>query len=239
MEMFLWKTHPFLFYLSLLYTKTTYNSFFMQENIVRLLLSHGALQVSFNKPFVWSSGITSPIYCDNRKLFSDVAARKEIVRCLIALIQKEQLLCTAIGGTATAGIPWASFLAHDLEKPLCYIRPKKKRYGRGRQVEGDLKQGATVLVVEDVVSTGGSALAASIALRHIGCVVTHVVSIVSWGFLDTQKRVAQESVSFLSLVQAPAIIHVLKEDQHISSEEGQILLRFFRQPSSWASEVLV
>ena len=239
MEMLLWKNHPFLFYLSLLYTRIIYHSLFMQENIVRLFLSHGALQVSFNKPFVWSSGITSPIYCDNRKLFSHVAARKEIVRCLVAFIQKEQLFCTAIGGTATAGIPWASFLAHDLEKPLCYIRPKKKRYGRGKQVEGDLKKGATVLVVEDLVSTGGSALAASIALRDVGCVVNHVVSIVSWGFLDTQKRVVQESISFLSLVETPAIINVLREDRHISAEEEQALLLFFRHPSSWASEVLV
>ena len=137
------------------------------KEIAGILLDIGAVKVSINPPFTWTSGIKSPVYCDNRKLISHPSARKQIVESFVEMMREQNMKPEFLGGTATAAIPWAAFLAHELNLPMVYIRPEKKAHGAGRQVEGDLPSGKRVLIVEDLISTGGSSVAPLAYRRNV------------------------------------------------------------------------
>ncbi len=128
----------------------------MKKEIAKILLEKNAVKISTDPPFVWTSGLKSPIYCDNRLLVSYIDSRKKIITGFKKLIEDQNLEFDVIAGTATAAITWAAFLAAELDKPMVYVRPKPKGHGTGKQVEGTMSDGSRVLIVEDLFSTGGS-----------------------------------------------------------------------------------
>src|SRR6476619_2258306 len=153
----------------------------MKKEIASHLLEIGAVFLQPNDPFTWSSGMKSPIYCDNRLTLSYPHIRQDIARGLQQLIEEHFPGTDVIAGTATAGIPHAAWVSDKLNLPMCYVRSKAKEHGKGNQIEGQVKENQRVVVIEDLISTGGSAITAVDALREAGCDVLGIVSIFTYG----------------------------------------------------------
>ncbi len=175
------------------------------SELARILLRIGAVQVRIDPPFRYASGGTGPIYCDNRLLISYVKERRRILDGLEARARR-LLPLDAVAGTATAGIPHAAWLAERLELPLLYVRSKPKAHGRGRQVEGALRPGWRVLLVEDLVTTGGSALGSVQALRAEGARVDHVLALFSYDRPDARQAFADAGVTLHVLLTLPTLL---------------------------------
>lgn len=156
-----------------------------QKEIAKVLLRVGAVELSPNDPFTWASGIKSPIYCDNRLTMSDPVGRMDIAKGLAELIRTNYPETTVIAGTATAGIPHAAWVADILGLPMVYIRSSAKGHGRSRQIEGKISKDDKAIIVEDLISTGGSSLNAAAALRSEDVEVTGIVSIFTY---ELKKR---------------------------------------------------
>lgn len=204
------------------------------QEIAKILLDIGAVKVSMNPPFTWTSGIKSPVYCDNRKLISYPKERKQIVDGFVDMLRAVNLDPEYIGGTATAAIPWASFLAYELNLPMIYIRPEKKEHGAGKQVEGDLPPGKRVLIVEDLISTGGSSVNAARAVQsECQGVVTDIFAIVTWELEESKKRFADAGLKLSTLTNFSSIIGLALERGVISKEEWKKILEFKKNPKQW------
>jgi orotate phosphoribosyltransferase len=151
------------------------------KRIAELLINVGAVRISINPPFTWTSGIKSPIYCDNRLLYSHPDARKFVVDALVSRVSALHIPPDVIAGTATAAIGWAALVADRMHLPFVYVRSKTKEHGMGKRIEGDLPHGKHVVLIEDLLSTAGSAVSSVQALREEGqAVVTDVVAIFSY-----------------------------------------------------------
>ena len=149
----------------------------MKHDIAAKLLQIGAVALQPNEPFTWSSGLKSPIYCDNRLTLAYPDVRRTIADGLAELIRTHFPKADLIAGTATAGIPHAAWVSERLELPMCYVRSQAKAHGKGKQIEGQAEPGQRVVVIEDLISTGGSSLAAVRALKEAGCEVLGVAAI--------------------------------------------------------------
>lgn len=206
------------------------------QEIAKILLDAGAVKVSMNPPFTWTSGIKSPVYCDNRTMISHTKSRRRIVEGFTDLLKARPGPAPEyIGGTATAAIPWAAFLAYELDLPMVYIRPEKKAHGAGRQVEGDLPQGKRVLIVEDLISTGGSSVAAAQAVQaECQGVVTDVFAIVSWELEEAKKRFAEAGLRLSALTDFSSIVGLALTSGNITKEEWEKILEFKKSPREWA-----
>ena len=178
------------------------------NRIATALLDAGAVLLRPQRPFTWASGIQSPIYCDNRLLLSDPKRRRLVVTVFVSAIRRGRLAADVIAGTATAGIPWASLIAGRLNKPLVYVRSAPKGHGRGNQIEGKLPRGARVLVIEDLISTGGSSLHVVDALRKAGGRVTACLAIFSYGFASAAAAFARARVPLVPLCTLPELLEV-------------------------------
>lgn len=205
----------------------------LSSNIARLLLKVGAVLLRPNQPFTWASGIQSPIYCDNRLLLSDPKARGEVIRSFVTLIKKKKIKCDAIAGIATAGIPHAAILADRLKKPLLYVRASPKEHGKGNQIEGKLKKGSRVLVVEDLISTGGSSLAAVEALRQAGAKVSDCLAIFSYEFPESEKAFDQAKCCLETLTNLKVLLDVAQYSKIISLPERDLIKAFAKNPRQW------
>lgn len=204
------------------------------KDIAALLVKHDIVRVNFKKPFVWTSGIQSPIYCDCRELVSLTGARRMVVDGLISLIKENNLPYDMIAGTATAGIPWAAFVAEQLDAAMLYVRSKPKGHGAGKMVEGRGEQGQNILVVEDAVSTGGSSVVSAEALRsELDATVTHILGIFSWSTPLSVQNEKDHKVKFLTLTQFDEIAEALLEAGKISQAEKESLEDFNRDPAGW------
>lgn len=191
-----------------------------------------------NPPFTWTSGIKSPVYCDNRKLISHPQERSAIIKAFVALYKEKKLNVDCIGGTATAAIPWAAFLAYELGLPMVYIRPEKKEHGAGRQVEGDLLPGKKVLIVEDLISTGGSSVNAAAAVQsECNGVVTDVFAIVTYELEDARQKFADSGLHLSTLTTFSHISSLALERGVISQNEWSKVLEFRKNPRAWAATV--
>lgn len=208
------------------------------RDIAEALLKIGAVKVSVKPPFTWTSGVKSPVYCDNRKLISHPSERKQIVDSFKELVKSLPVQSEYIGGTATAAIPWAAFLAYELDLPMIYIRPEKKEHGVGRQVEGDLPAGKRVLIVEDLISTGGSSIAAAAAVQN-ECkgVVTDVFAIVTYEFDEAKKKFIEAGLKLSTLTNFSTIMTCALDKGTISQDEWNKILEFRKDPRSWADAV--
>ena len=205
--------------------------------VARDLLRLGAVLLRPGSPFTWASGLRSPIYCDNRLTLSDPAARRRLTDAFAALLDREDLVPDVVAGTATAGIPHATLLADRLEKPLVYVRSQAKGHGRGNMIEGRLKEGARVVLVEDLVSTGGSSLAAAEALRDAGADVLAVVAIFSYGLDAAAEAFAEAGVPLFTLSDYGALLDVAHTEGSLDDEAFAALRAWRDDPQAWSERV--
>ena len=196
----------------------------VKKEIAEILLNVGAVEINPNEPFTWASGIESPIYCDNRLTMSDPVGRKQIAEGLADLIRTNYPETTIIAGTATAGIPHAAWVADILGLPMVYVRSSAKGHGRSRQIEGKINRGDKAIIVEDLVSTGGSSLNAAAALRSEDIEVTGIVSIFTYELKKADEAFKAEKLTYASLTDFGALIEASKEKGVIDENSISSLL---------------
>lgn len=195
-----------------------------KKDIAKILLNVGAIELSPNEPFTWASGIQSPIYCDNRLTMADPVGRIQIAEGLARIIREQYSDTTVIAGTATAGIPHAAWVADILGLPMVYIRSSAKGHGRSRQIEGKIASGDKAVIIEDLISTGGSSLNAAEALRSENVEVTGIVSIFTYELQSADNAFAADNLTYTSLTNFGALIEAAKESGAISDESIESLL---------------
>ena len=207
-------------------------------SVAKHLLSIGAVFLRPQEPFTWASGIKSPIYCDNRLILTAPEARSEVERAIAETVKREYPEAEVLMGTATAGIAHAAIAAHLLGLPMGYVRSGSKDHGRKNQIEGRLEKGEKVVVVEDLISTGGSALDAVEALREAGAEVLGIVSIFTYGMKKGLARLAEAEVKNVSLTNLDTIARVGAEEKYITEADVARLLAFRDDPSdeSWITK---
>lgn len=189
-----------------------------EELIAKDLLSIEAVFLSPDEPFTWASGIKSPIYCDNRLTLSYPEVRNDIEKGLAELVQENYPDCEVLMGTSTAGIAHAALVADILNKPMGYVRGSNKSHGRQNRIEGVVRKGMKVVVVEDLISTGGSSLEVVDALREAGCEVLGLVAIFTYGLKDSIKNFADKDCHFVTLSNYDALLPVAVEHNYIKEE---------------------
>ena len=207
----------------------------MEKKIAKDLLSIGAVFFRPDEPFTWASGLKSPVYCDNRLTLSDVAVRRDVEEGLAEIIKANYPDAEALMGTSTAGIAHAAITAHLLSLPMGYVRGSAKDHGRQNRIEGRLEAGEKVVVVEDLISTGGSVLEVVDALREAGAEVLGVASIFTYGMKKGLERLAAANVKNVSLTNFDAVVRVAVEEGYIKDTDEARLLKFRDDPSdeSW------
>lgn len=203
-----------------------------EERIAEILLETEAVFLRPAQPFVWASGIVSPIYCDNRLTLSYPAQRQEIEQCLAALLQEHFPECEMLMGTSTAGIPHAAIVAHLLEKPMGYVRSDAKNHGRENNIEGRCLPHTKVVVIEDLISTAGSVCNVVTTLREAGADVLGVVAIFNYGMQKAKERFASLQVKSYSLSDYDHLLQVAVWKKYISRSVVPALLAFREDPSS-------
>jgi orotate phosphoribosyltransferase len=206
----------------------------MKQTIAKNLLEIKAVYLQPNEPFTWSSGIKSPIYCDNRLTLSFPEIRTQIAEGLAGLIKDHFPEVDVIAGTATAGIPHAAWVSDKLNLPMCYVRSKAKGHGKGNQIEGQVLENQKVVVVEDLISTGGSAITAVEALRASGCEVLGIVSIFTYGLAVGEEKLHDANVVAKSLCDYDTLIEVAAKEGYVSEQELNKLKMWRENPSSEA-----
>jgi orotate phosphoribosyltransferase len=208
------------------------------EHIAQLLLDLEAVKVKTSPPFRWTSGLLSPVYCDNRLVTGHVDARNQIIDGFKKVIEEKGLKIDVIAGTATAAISWAAFLAHDLGLPMVYIRPEPKAHGAGRQIEGYLKPGSRVLIVEDLISTGGSSIkSAKVVQKEGGCMVTDILAITTWELESSKEAFAKSGLKLHTLTDFTHLIGQAVEKGYIKADEHQKVLEFKEDPPAWGKKM--
>jgi orotate phosphoribosyltransferase len=206
----------------------------MKKFIAEKLLSINAVALKPNEPFTWTSGLRSPIYCDNRLTLSYPEVRREIAKGLQSIILDKFPSVDVIAGTATAGIPHAAWVSELLNLPMSYVRSSAKGHGKGNQIEGKVEKGQKVVVVEDLISTGGSVITAVQALREAGCEVLGVVSIFTYGLDKGKEAFAKEGIKSESLTDFTNLVEVAIEKGYISKDDQESLLSWSKAPSDWS-----
>ena len=204
-----------------------------KEKLAEHLLQIKAIQLNTQEPFTWTSGIKSPVYCDNRKLLSYPLVRDFVRDGFFALVQEYFPTADYIAGVATAGIPHGAILADHLNLPFIYVRSKPKEHGLNNTIEGDLKHGSRVLVVEDTISTGGSSLKAVADLRAAGAEVIGMVAIYKYGFEEAKQRFEDEGVVLKTLTNYDFLIRTAIADGYISKDEIETLNAWRANPKEW------
>src|SRR3989339_1174810 len=195
------------------------------QQIATILLGTKAVTLSTNPPYTWTSGIKSPIYCDNRVLISFPKAYKKITDEFIKIIEDNNIEFDIVSGTATAAIPWAAFLAYALNKPMVYVRHKSKDYGAGKQIEGKMPQGAKVLIVEDLISTGGSAVrSVEICCTEAKANVTAVLAIFTYEFPKANEAFSSVNIPLHTLCNFSTLIETATKEQYLKPEEKELIL---------------
>ena len=207
----------------------------IKHEVARSLLSIEAVFLRPQEPFTWASGIKSPIYCDNRLILTAPEARDLVEHAIAETVRREYPQAQVLMGTATAGIAHAAIAAHLLGLPMGYVRSSSKDHGRQNRIEGKLVPGQKVVVVEDLISTGGSVLDAVDALREAGAEVLGVVSIFTYGMKKGLERLAAANVKNVSLTNFDVIAAVAAEQNYIKQEDVVRLIQFRNNPAdeSW------
>lgn len=207
----------------------------IRTHIARHLLSIGAVFLRPDEPFVWASGIKSPIYCDNRLILTAPEARNEVEQAIADTVRREYPEAQVLMGTATAGIAHAAIAAHLLGLPMGYVRSGAKDHGRQNRIEGKLTEGEKVVVIEDLISTGGSLIETVEALREAGADVLGAVSIFTYGMEKGKQRLAEAKVRAVSLTDFDEIVAVAEAEGYIPAHTVPGLMAFRANPSdeSW------
>ena len=191
----------------------------LQNEIAHAMLKVGAVELNPTDLFTWASGIKSPIYCDTRLTISDPVIRKQLANGLAQNIKEFFPETEVVAGTATAGIPHAAWVSDILELPMVYVRSKAKEHGRGNQIEGKYTAGQKVVVVEDIVSTGGSSITAVEALRAAGCEVVGVVCVYTYNLPKAEEAFDAAGVKYVSLTNFDYLVEAANESGAISQDQ--------------------
>lgn len=205
----------------------------LAEQIAKDLLSIEAVSLKPDEPFTWTSGIKSPIYCDNRLTLSYPAIRTRIADGLTELIQTHYSNVDVVAGTATAGIPHAALVSERLNQPMVYVRSSPKKHGKGNQIEGKIERGAQVVIVEDLISTGGSVINVANALRDVEANVLGVVAIFSYGLEKSKKMLQEADLQVHTLTNLDALLAVASKLGAIDEEGIQLVKQWRENPTAW------
>ncbi|MCF8319507.1 MAG: orotate phosphoribosyltransferase [Sphingobacteriaceae bacterium] len=205
----------------------------MEQKIAEFLLQIKAIKLQPSNPFTWASGWKSPIYCDNRITLSHPSIRTYIRQKLASLIHDQFGTVDCIAGVATAGIPQGVLVAQELGLPFIYVRAKAKEHGRGSLIEGEVKDGQRVVVIEDLISTGKSSLQAVQALRDAGCVVVGLTAIFTYGFDKADENFKEAKCPYFTLSNYSALISYAAEHQMIKAEDLKLLDDWRINPETW------
>lgn len=207
----------------------------IKETIAKDLLSIKAVFFRPNEPFTWASGIKSPVYCDNRLILTALAVRGRVEAAIAETVRREYPETEVLMGTSTAGIAHAAIAAHLMGLPMGYVRSGAKDHGRQNRIEGKLEAGQKVVVIEDLISTGGSVIEVVEALREVGAEVLGIVSIFTYGMQKGLDRLAAANVRNVSLTDFDTIARIAGEDGYIAPEDVNRLIAFRNNPAdeSW------
>ena len=205
------------------------------QKIISSLISINSIKINLKNPYVWASGWKSPIYCDNRISLSYPKIRDNITAQLVNKITSSFNKIDAIAGVATAGIPQASLVAKELNLPLVYVRSNAKKHGMKNMIEGDLKNNSNVLVIEDLISTGGSSLKAIDAIKERKCNVLGLVCIFNYSFEISKTNFKSNSIKVISLCNYYDLIEFEKTKKIISSKEIEFLENWRKNPDKWTN----
>lgn len=203
----------------------------ISQEVAKDLLEIQAVSLSPKKPYTWASGIKSPIYCDNRLTISYPKVRQTIAKGLAELIKDKFPGVEVIAGTATAGIPHAAFIAEEMNLPMIYIRSKPKDHGQGNQIEGVLQRDQKVVVIDDLISTGGSVLKAVDAAKEAGAEVIGVASIFSYDLSESRINFEKAHLPMISLTNYSTLIDVALTEGKITKDELNILEKWRENPA--------
>ncbi|EKD50217.1 MAG: Orotate phosphoribosyltransferase [uncultured bacterium] len=204
----------------------------LSQTIARILLDQKAVTLSPDKPYTFASGIKSPIYCDNRVLISCPQAREVVLQGFETLLTEIEPVAV-IAGTATAGIPWAAWLAQQQGKPLVYVRSANKAHGKGEQIEGRLVEDQSVVVIDDLITTGGSALSAVQVIKNMKCQVSHCLAIFSYNMQQAKTNFTSAGAKLLTLTQLDVLLDVAIEKSLITEAQKQLVLRWRDCPEGY------
>lgn len=207
----------------------------LQENIASALLEIKAVTLSPTEPYTWASGLKSPIYCDNRITMSYPKIRRMISEGFVELIKKEFADVDYIVGTATAGIPQACFVAELLELPMAYVRPEPKAHGRSQQIEGFIPKGSKVVVIEDLISTGGSSIKAVDALKSEGIEVLSVLAIFTYELQKAQDNFNNANIRLETLSNYSTLINVALTSNYITEDDQELLKSWRLAPEKFGA----
>lgn len=205
----------------------------LEKTIAKDLLTIEAVSLSPNAPFTWASGIKSPIYCDNRITMSYPKVRREIAQGLADLIKTNYPDAEVIAGTATAGIPHAAWVADLLDLPMVYIRGKAKEHGKGNQIEGRISPNQKMVIIEDLISTGGSVIEAAVAAKNEGADVIGTAAIFTYELPKGLTNFKENKLSFHTLTNYSTLIDVALEMGSIKAEDITLLKEWKKDPASW------
>lgn len=205
----------------------------IEKEIASNLLKIEAIKLSPENPFTWSSGWNSPIYCDNRVSLSYPELRNLIKKGFAEKIMEKFPNVEVIAGVATAGISHGALIADELNLPFTYVRPEPKKHGAGKQIEGQTPEGKNVVVIEDLISTGGSSLKAIDALRKANCNVLGMAAIFTYGFPQADENLKNANVPYLTLSNYSTMIEEAIETGYIKPEDKEMLENWRKDPSNW------
>ncbi|MBW2993326.1 orotate phosphoribosyltransferase [Candidatus Woesearchaeota archaeon] len=209
-------------------------------DVAKLLLDIKAVTLNFEKPYKWVSGILAPIYCDNRKIIFHPEAREKIKEGFTKIIEENNIEYDVIAGVATGAIAHAAFIAKHLNKPMIYIRGRAKEHGKQNQIEGasaeELK-GKKVLVVEDLISTGGSSVSAVEAVRETGAVVVGCIAVFTYEMEKARKRFEEADCNLITLSNFSTLVDVAADKGYLKPEEKEKVLEFSKDLAGWGKKM--
>jgi orotate phosphoribosyltransferase len=206
------------------------------EKLAETALNIGAIRVNTNNPFTWASGYRMPVYNDNRLLLGNADHRRLIAEGFQSLLEDKRIEADVVAGTATAGIPPATSLADLIQTPLIYVRPAPKKHGMRNQIEGVLKKGQNVIVIEDLVSTGGSVLDAIETIRLAGAKVQHCFCIFTYGFQESKDQFARSDCQLNALLTFEQLINFGISSQALTESQTDLLRSWFKDPFKWGEQ---
>ncbi|MBL7054814.1 orotate phosphoribosyltransferase [Candidatus Woesearchaeota archaeon] len=203
------------------------------KETAKILLKIEAVSLRADPPFKWVSGILSPIYTDNRILMSYPRERNMIIDSFLESIKKNDLKPDVIAGIATSGIPWAAWIADKLNLPMVYIRKKQKGHGRENLIEGKLEKGEKVVIIEDLISTGGSSISGVQAVKEAGCLVMANLAIFTYELNKSKENFKRENTDLITLTNFSTLVDVAVEENFLSKDEMQNVLGWSKNPEKW------